>query len=105
MHLNLHFQVTNYSYECYHPGQEIIVRVKSGGWLHRGAIRCPPCHEVCGNEFALRNETCRLSEEAPPSNVFHKDDLACGMAHHIQASISNQLLCTFLTCIAVVILN
>lgn len=67
------------------------MRVKSGGWLHRGAIRCPPCHEVCGNEFELRNETCKASEEAPPSNIFHKDDLACSPARRTQSSIPKQL--------------
>lgn len=94
---SFHLQVTNYSYECFHPGQEIAVRVKSGGWLHRGAIRCPPCHEVCGNEFAQRNETCKLSEEAPPSNIFHKDELFCSTANIHRITIPNQFLFTFVS--------
>lgn len=73
--------MTNYSYECYHPGQEIPIRIKSGGWLHRGAIVCPSCNEICGDEFLRKNETCKLSEEAPPSNQFHKDELTCSAVH------------------------
>lgn len=79
-------QVTNYSYECFHPGQEIPIRIKSGGWLHRGAIVCPTCHEVCGAEFELNNQTCKLGEEAPPSNVFHKDELTCAADHRAHAN-------------------
>lgn len=67
----------NYTYKCFHPGQEINIRINSGGWLHRGAIMCPPCKEICGNEFEQRNEECRFNDEAPPSNKYPKDELRC----------------------------
>lgn len=88
-------QVQNHSFECFHSGQEIPIRIKSGGWLHRGTIICPKCNEVCGDEFARQNKTCKLGEEAPPSNVFHKDELTCG-AKQWSISILIQLLCTFI---------
>ncbi|XP_059612345.1 leishmanolysin-like peptidase isoform X1 [Phlebotomus argentipes] len=73
----LHIQVYNYSFECYHAGQEISVRIFAGGWLHRGALRCPPCRDVCSEEFASRGEHCRVGEEAPPPNFYPRDELRC----------------------------
>lgn len=70
----------NYTYECYYPGQEINIRINAGGWLHRGTIICPPCKEICGDEFEARNEECKFSDEAPPSNKYPKDELKCGAA-------------------------
>jgi hypothetical protein len=40
-------QVANYTYTCYFPGQELSVRIISNGWLHKGALMCPPCEELC----------------------------------------------------------
>jgi hypothetical protein len=40
-------QVANYTYTCYFPGQELSVRIISNGWLHKGALVCPPCEELC----------------------------------------------------------
>lgn len=71
-------KVANYTYECFHPGQEINIRINFGGWLHRGAIICPPCKEICGNEFEQRGEKCKFNDEAPPSNKYPKDELRCG---------------------------
>lgn len=74
----IHILVANYTYECYYPGQEISIRIFSAGWLHRGALKCPPCRDVCGEEFRARGEHCRVSEEAPPLNMYPRDELVCG---------------------------
>ncbi|KAJ3639882.1 hypothetical protein Zmor_003253 [Zophobas morio] len=73
----LHILVDNYSYECFHPNQEISIRIISNGWLHKGAIVCPPCRELCAQEFTLRNESCKGSDEAPPSTAYPRDELKC----------------------------
>ena len=72
--------VANYTYVCYYPGQQIYIRIMSGGWLHKGAVICPPCHELCGDYFAEQGEECRIQEEAPPSNKYPHDNLSCGGA-------------------------
>ncbi|KAJ8947161.1 hypothetical protein NQ318_002524 [Aromia moschata] len=74
----LHLLVENYSYECFHKNQEISIRIISDGWLHKGAIICPPCKEICEEEFAARNETCKLGDESPPSTAYSRDELQCG---------------------------
>lgn len=66
----LHIHVSNYTYECFHAGQELNIRVLESNWLHHGAIMCPPCKELCGEE-------CKKSEEAPSSNYYPKDNLKC----------------------------
>lgn len=38
---------------------------------------CPPCKEICGNEFEQRGEVCKFNDEAPPSNKYPKDELRC----------------------------
>ena len=43
----LHIIVSNYTYTCYAPGQELAVRIISNDWLHKGALVCPPCEELC----------------------------------------------------------
>ncbi|XP_076260842.1 leishmanolysin-like peptidase, invadolysin isoform X1 [Rhynchophorus ferrugineus] len=73
----LHILVGNYSYECYHANQEIIIRIISNGWLHKGGIVCPPCKEICAKEFESRGERCKIGDEAPPSNFYPRDDLRC----------------------------
>ncbi|XP_055902649.1 leishmanolysin-like peptidase isoform X2 [Eupeodes corollae] len=73
----LHIVVANYSYECFFPGQQLSIRVFANGWLHKGAIICPPCHELCGEFFQRQGSQCRLREEAPPSNKYPRDNLAC----------------------------
>lgn len=75
--------VGNYSYECYYPGQEVSIKINYGEWLHIGAIMCPPCREVCGEYFAKRNETCRIREEAPPGNMYPRDNLTCSAAKNL----------------------
>jgi hypothetical protein len=44
---NYLLQVANYTYTCYFPGQELSIRIISNGWLHKGALVCPPCEELC----------------------------------------------------------
>lgn len=73
--------MANYTFECFYPGQDLSIRINAGGWLHRGAIVCPPCQEICGEEFAMHNQTCKFNEEAPPSNMYPKDDLKCNANH------------------------
>lgn len=40
--------MANYTYTCFHAHQAISIRIMSNGWLHKGAIVCPPCKELCG---------------------------------------------------------
>lgn len=39
---------------------------------------CPPCKELCEEEFKKRNEYCKPGEEAPPSIYYPHDELECG---------------------------
>ncbi|XP_012221592.2 leishmanolysin-like peptidase [Linepithema humile] len=73
----LHIMVGNYTYTCYHAGQEIIIRIMQNGWLHKGALICPPCREICQAEFKSRGEICKPGDEEPPSIYYHKDYLHC----------------------------
>lgn len=76
----LHIKVGNYSYECFHAGQELAVRILRLGWLHRGSLKCPPCKEICQSEFEKRGEYCKMGDEAPPNNFYQRDELQCGAA-------------------------
>ncbi|XP_068627236.1 leishmanolysin-like peptidase [Battus philenor] len=73
----LHIVVGNYTYTCYYAGQVLQVRIMQRGWLHRGGVVCPPCRELCAEEFASRGEYCKGGEEAPPPNLYPSDMLAC----------------------------
>lgn len=73
----LHILVGNYSYECYHTNQEITIRIINRGWLHTGAIVCPPCREICAKEFEARGERCKMGDEPPPAIQYPRDDLQC----------------------------
>ncbi|CAH2065123.1 unnamed protein product, partial [Iphiclides podalirius] len=73
----LHIMVGNYSYTCYYAGQVLQVRIMQRGWLHRGGVVCPPCRELCAEEFASREEYCKGGEEAPPPNLYPNDMLVC----------------------------
>ncbi|CAG4999932.1 unnamed protein product [Parnassius apollo] len=73
----LHIVVGNYSYTCYYAGQVLQVRIMQRGWLHRGGVVCPPCRELCGDEFSSRGEYCKGGEEAPPPNLYPNDVLVC----------------------------
>ncbi|CAD0207017.1 unnamed protein product [Chrysodeixis includens] len=74
-------QVGNYSYTCYHAGQVLQVRIIKRGWLHKGGVVCPPCRELCGEEFASRNEYCKGGEEPLPPNLYPNDILVCKATH------------------------
>ncbi|KAL0808932.1 hypothetical protein ABMA28_012593 [Loxostege sticticalis] len=83
----LHIVVGNYSYTCYHAGQVLQVRIIKRGWLHKGGVVCPPCREVCKEEFASRNEYCKGGEEPPPPNLYPNDILTCSGASIAPAAI------------------
>ncbi|XP_075166976.1 leishmanolysin-like peptidase, invadolysin isoform X2 [Haematobia irritans] len=74
----LHIYVGNYSYTCYFPGQKLSISISANNWLHRGALICPSCEEICGEYFGAQDEECRLREEAPPLNKYPRDYLQCG---------------------------
>ncbi|XP_061381728.1 leishmanolysin-like peptidase isoform X1 [Danaus plexippus] len=74
----IHVVVGNYTYTCYFAGQVLQVKIIQKGWLHRGGVVCPPCRELCGEEFKSRSEYCKGGEEAPPPNLYPNDFLACG---------------------------
>lgn len=89
----LHILVGNYSYTCYYPGQKLSIRIKSNGWLHKGSILCPPCHEICGAHFAKQNTECKMREEAPPLNMYPRDDLECaGISIFTQVPMLNSMI-------------
>ncbi|ALC47213.1 Invadolysin [Drosophila busckii] len=74
----LHILVGNYSYKCSFPRQKLYIRIEAHGWLHKGAIMCPPCHELCGAYFASQGKQCRPGEEPDPLNKYPRDNLTCG---------------------------
>ncbi|XP_037950835.1 leishmanolysin-like peptidase isoform X2 [Teleopsis dalmanni] len=95
----LNIIVGNYSYTCYFPGQQLSIRILANGWLHKGAIICPPCHELCGNYFAARKQECRFREEAPPSNKYPRDVMvcsACGLGAHKHLLLSGAIIADLL---------
>ncbi|XP_014238873.1 leishmanolysin-like peptidase isoform X2 [Trichogramma pretiosum] len=81
----LHIMVTNYTYTCYHAGQEIAIRIMQNEWLHKGALICPPCRDLCQEEFALRGEHCKPGDEHPPATFYHRDKLDCNNAARSKA--------------------
>lgn len=91
----LNILVANYTYTCFYPGQTLSIRINANDWLHRGAIICPPCHELCGESFAERGEKCRIREEAPPANKYPRDTLTC-------AACENAAFCRTLLLIAII---
>ncbi|XP_018320626.1 leishmanolysin-like peptidase [Agrilus planipennis] len=92
----LHILVGNYSYTCFHAHQEISIRIISDNWLHKGAIICPPCRQICGEIFSSRGEHCKIGEEAPPPTHYPRDELQCGSSTHFIISISVLFLITVL---------
>lgn len=73
----LHIVVGNYSYTCFHASQVLQIRIIKKGWLHKGGVVCPPCREMCAEEFASRNEYCKGGEEPLPPNLYPNDVLTC----------------------------
>ncbi|XP_013144532.1 PREDICTED: leishmanolysin-like peptidase isoform X2 [Papilio polytes] len=92
----LHIVVGNYSYTCYHAGQVLQVRIMQRGWLHRGGVVCPPCKDLCAEEFQSRGEYCKGGEEAPPPNLYPNDLLVCKSPALLPAAI---LLLSAILCI------
>ncbi|KAL7730250.1 hypothetical protein ACLKA6_016516 [Drosophila palustris] len=91
----LHILVGNYSYKCSFPHQKLSIRITANGWLHKGVIMCPPCHELCGSYFAAEGKQCRPGEEPDPLNKYPRDELACGaesLRHHSMAIIYTAIL-------------
>uniref|UniRef100_A0A8D8WJ44 Leishmanolysin-like peptidase n=3 Tax=Cacopsylla melanoneura TaxID=428564 RepID=A0A8D8WJ44_9HEMI len=75
----LHIIVANHTYTCYSPLQEISVRILSNGWLHKGAIVCPPCEHLCQDYFKANGEYCKQPlSKIPSSESYHRDTLKCG---------------------------
>ncbi|GJQ82822.1 hypothetical protein Trydic_g13524 [Trypoxylus dichotomus] len=78
----LHISVSKYVYTCFHPYQNISIRiVGKDGWLHKGAIVCPPCEEICRAEFEKRNESCDPSQPVPASLSYPRDELRCSTSN------------------------
>ncbi|KAK7869707.1 hypothetical protein R5R35_011777 [Gryllus longicercus] len=76
----LHLEVANYTYTCYYPRQEVPIRIMAYGWLHQGALLCPPCEELCQEELASKGERCKPASP-PPRGVFYpRDELRCAAA-------------------------
>ncbi|KAI1724691.1 leishmanolysin domain-containing protein [Ditylenchus destructor] len=44
-------------YTCYFTGQQIHIRRIVNGWLREGSIQCPPCEEICVDEYSWVNST------------------------------------------------
>ncbi|KAK4308425.1 hypothetical protein Pmani_019873 [Petrolisthes manimaculis] len=70
----LHIIVANHTYTCYRANQAINISIFHNGWLHEGAIVCPPCEEICQEE----NMVCRRDSNPPPSAEYYRDQLVCG---------------------------
>lgn len=84
----IHIHVSNYTFECFHTGQSLDIRIFENNWLKMGVIKCPPCDELCDDEFAAIGETCMPSQkELPSSHSYPKDNLKCNAALHLPMSI------------------
>ncbi|XP_015585310.1 leishmanolysin-like peptidase isoform X2 [Cephus cinctus] len=79
----LHIMVANYTYTCYHAGQEIAIRIMQNEWLHKGALICPPCKDICQAELKAQGQFCKVGDEHPPATYYHRDNLDCGSAGFI----------------------
>ncbi|XP_033218855.1 leishmanolysin-like peptidase isoform X2 [Belonocnema kinseyi] len=84
----LHIVVANYTYTCYHAGQEIAIRIMQNDWLHKGALICPPCKEVCQAELKAQGEWCKAGDEHPPATFYPRDDLHCSSSKVISQSLA-----------------
>lgn len=74
----LHILVGNHSYTCYYEGQEIGISIIANGWLHKGALVCPLCEQLCQEQFAMIGEWCKPDSKPPPTVSYHRDKLTCG---------------------------
>lgn len=76
--------MSNHTYTCYFPGQELVIRLVANGWLHRGVIVCPACEELCGG--VDDNVKCKPPSEVPLTVPYHREQLACGGAATVTAT-------------------
>ncbi|XP_043668427.1 leishmanolysin-like peptidase isoform X3 [Vespula pensylvanica] len=95
----LHIMVANYTYTCYHAGQEIAIRIIQNGWLHKGALICPPCKDICQAELKARGEWCKPGDEHPPATYYHRDNLYCSSAETFGLNIAIIFLIAYLSCV------
>nr|CAD7426541.1 unnamed protein product [Timema monikensis] len=75
----LHVVVANYTYTCYYTGQVLDIRILSSGWLHKGALVCPPCQDLCQSGDSKQG-LCVGNSEMPPYIEYHLDELTCRSA-------------------------
>ncbi|XP_049813368.1 leishmanolysin-like peptidase [Schistocerca nitens] len=74
----LHILVSNYTYTCYHEKQELPIQINVDGWLHRGALVCPSCKELCEEQLKDIGEYCKSESQPPQWLTYHKEELTCG---------------------------
>jgi len=98
----IQIHVANYTFECFHAGQELNVKVLKNNWLHQvgasfinlfihsfnqlffqGSIKCPSCSEIC--------DDCKKGEEAPSSYYYPKDQLKCSATTFASSSSSSSI--------------
>lgn len=75
--------MSNHTYTCYFPGQELVVRLVANGWLHKGVIVCPACEDLCGSaghddSFGGSGDKCKPPSDVPITVPYHREQLACG---------------------------
>ncbi|XP_075222194.1 leishmanolysin-like peptidase, invadolysin [Lycorma delicatula] len=73
----LHILVGNYSYTCYSEGQQLPIRIISNGWLHKGALVCPSCEQLCQEELSSVGDRCKPDGALPKKVSYHWDQLSC----------------------------
>ncbi|XP_014614283.1 PREDICTED: leishmanolysin-like peptidase [Polistes canadensis] len=93
----LHIMVANYTYTCYHAGQEIAIRIIQNGWLHKGALICPRCKDICQAELKARGDWCKPGDEHPPATYYHRDNLDCSSAGSYGLNLTVTLLIVYLS--------
>lgn len=80
----MYVQVSNHTYTCYFPGQELVIRLVANGWLHKGVIVCPACEELCGGDDGSSfgdgsgDNKCKPPSDVPLTVPYHREQLACG---------------------------
>ncbi|XP_063220729.1 leishmanolysin-like peptidase [Bacillus rossius redtenbacheri] len=79
----LHILVGNYSFTCYDTGQVLDVQLFSHGWLHKGALVCPPCEDLCQESEGW----CSRNNNMPSFIEYHQDDLKCTSSRCLQAGV------------------
>jgi len=87
----LHMQVLNHTFTCFYPGQEIEVRLVEDDWLHSGSLICPPCNELCGEQFAAEGSQCKGGIMPPLAHYYPEHRLTCGAAHLLPLALLLQL--------------